>query len=98
MLGLCYCRGFSPVVASGGYFVVVIHELLTAVASLAEHGLQGAQASVAVAPGLWSTGSVAVGRGVSCSVLCGIFPDQGSKLCLLHWQADSLPLSHQGIQ
>ena len=72
--------------ASGGYFVVVIHELLTAVASLAEHGLQGAQASVAV------------GRGVSCSVLCGIFPDQGSKLCLLHWQADSLPLSHQGIQ
>ena len=26
----------------------------------------------------------------------GIFPDQGSDLCLLHWQADSLPLSHQG--
>ena len=22
---------------------------------------------------------------------CGIFPDQGWNLCLLHWQADSLP-------
>ena len=27
---------------------------------------------------------------------CGIFPDQGPNPCLLHWQADSLPLSHQG--
>ena len=26
----------------------------------------------------------------------GIFPDQGSNPCLLHWQADSLPLSHLG--
>ena len=26
----------------------------------------------------------------------GIFPDQGWNPCLLHWQADSLPLSHQG--
>ena len=28
--------------------------------------------------------------------LQGIFPTQGSNLRLLHWQADSLPLSHQG--
>ena len=33
----------------------------------------------------------------------GIFPTQGSNLCflhllyLLHWQADSLPLSHQAL-
>ena len=27
---------------------------------------------------------------------CGIFPDQELNLCLLHWQEDSLPLSHQG--
>ena len=33
---------------------------------------------------------------LSCSTACGIFPDQGLNLCLLHWQADSLPLSHQG--
>ena len=30
-------------------------------------------------------------------MVCGIFPDRGSNLCLLHWQVDSLPLSHQGI-
>ena len=30
------------------------------------------------------------------SVACGIFPDQGSNPNLLHWQANSSPLSHQG--
>ena len=29
-------------------------------------------------------------------LLLRIFPTQGSNLCLLHWQADSLPLSDQG--
>ena len=28
----------------------------------------------------------------------GIFLDQGWNLCLLHWQVNSLPLSHQGSQ
>ena len=27
---------------------------------------------------------------------CGIFSDQGSNPCPLHWQADTSPLSHQG--
>ena len=40
--------------------------------------------------------------GVACHFLLqGIFPTQGSNLCflsLLHWQADSLPLSHPGTQ
>lgn len=31
----------------------------------------------------------------SCSVACGIVPDQGSNVCLLHWQMDSQPLDHQ---
>ena len=32
--------------------------------------------------------------GVGChSLLQGVFPTQGSNLCLLHWQVDSLPLS-----
>ena len=35
-------------------------------------------------------------HGLSCSVACGIFPDQGLNPCLLHWRADSLPLSLQG--
>ena len=33
--------------------------------------------------------------GVGCPFLFQrIFPTQGSNLCLLHWRADSLPLSH----
>ena len=52
---------------------------------------------------MWSTGSrhagsVIVAHGPSCSVACGIFPDQGSNQCPLHWQADSQPLRHQGSQ
>ena len=35
-------------------------------------------------------------HGLSCSAACGIFPDQGSNPCPLHWQADSYPLRHQG--
>ena len=31
-----------------------------------------------------------------CHFLKGIFPDQGLNPCLLHWQGDSLPRSHQG--
>ena len=42
------------------------------------------------------TGSVVVAHGPSCSAACGIFPDQGSNPCPLHWQADSQPLRHQG--
>ena len=35
--------------------------------------------------------------GVGCYFLLqGIFPAQGSNLHLLHWQADSSLLSHQG--
>ena len=50
---------------------------------------------------LWSTGSrcagsVVVAHRPSCSAACGIFPDQGSNPCPLHWQADSQPLRHQG--
>ena len=35
-------------------------------------------------------------HGLSCSTTSGIFLDQGLNRCLLHWQADSFPLSHQG--
>ena len=34
-------------------------------------------------------GSVAVAHGLSCPVACGIFQDQGSNPCPLHWQVDS---------
>ena len=35
-------------------------------------------------------------HGLSCSVARGIFWDQGLNLGLLKWQANSLPLSHEG--
>ena len=41
-------------------------------------------------------GSVIVAHGPSCSAARGIFPDQGSNPCPLHWQAESQPLHHQG--
>ena len=35
--------------------------------------------------------------GVGCHFLLqGIFPTQGLNPCLLHWQLDTLPVSHQG--
>ena len=45
---------------------------------------------------LWSTGSIAVVHRLSCSTSCGILPNWTRNPCLLHWQADSLLLSHQG--
>ena len=52
--------------------------------------------SVVAAPGLQSTGSVTAMQGLGYSTSCGIFPDEGSNLCLLHWQEDSLPLIYKG--
>ena len=50
MLGLHYCVGFSLVGESRGYFLVVVHRLLTVVASLvADHRCVD---SVVVAPKL----------------------------------------------
>ena len=51
--------------------------------------------SVVGAPRLYSTSSAVVLYRLSCSLARGIFPDHESSLCLLHWQATSLPLSHQ---
>ena len=40
--------------------------------------------------------SAVVAHRLSCSKACGIFPDQRSNPCPLHWQADSYPLHHLG--
>ena len=76
VLGLRFCaRAFSSCGEQGLSFIVV-HGLLIAVASLVvEHGLT------------WA--SVVVAHGLHCSAACGIFLDQGSNPCPLHWQADS---------
>ena len=56
----------------------------------------GAWASVVAAHGPQRVGSVVVVHGLSCSTTCEIFLDQGSNLCPLYWQSESLPLCHQG--
>jgi len=45
--------------------------------------------SIIVVPMPWSTGSVVVAHGLSCSLACGIIPDQGSNWYRLHCKADS---------
>ena len=70
--------GLSLVSSSRGYFLVAMHGPLVVVASLVmEHRTLG------------PVGLVVVTHGLSCSMACGIFRDQGSNLCPLHWQADS---------
>ena len=34
-------------------------------------------------------------HGFSCSAACGIFPDRGLNPCLLHWQADPVPVNQR---
>ena len=48
-----------------------------------------------MAHGPLSSGSGVVKHRLSCSITCGIFLDQESNLCPLHWQVDSYPLCHQ---
>ena len=77
-------RGLSPVAASEGH------------SSSRCAGLSPSRPLPLRSTGSRRAGSVVVARGPSCSVACGIFPDQGSNPCPLHWQADSQPLRHQG--
>ena len=77
-------RGLSLVVASGDH------------SSSRCTGLSLSRPLLLRGTGSRRAGSVVVARGLSCSAACGIFPDQGSNPCPLHWQADSQPLRHQG--
>ena len=87
---------FSLVVESVGQSLVAVGGLLIVVASLiTEHGLQGAHGLGSCSSGLYSTGSIVVALGLSCSKAREIFPEQGLNLCPLHWQVHSYPLDHQ---
>ena len=77
-------RGLSLVAASGGH------------PSSRCAGLSLSRPLLLRSTGSSRAGSVIVAHGPSCSAACGIFADQGSNLCPLHWQADSQPLRHQG--
>ena len=86
-LWLCWVfvsvQGFSPVAASGGH------------SSSRCVGLSLSRPLLLRSTGSRCAGSVIVAHGPSCSMACGIFPDQGSNPCPLHWQADSQPLRQQ---
>ena len=77
-------RGLSLVMASGGH------------SSSRCAGLSLSRPLLLRSTGSRRAGSVVVAHEPSCSAACGIFPDQGSNPCPLHWQADSQPLRHQG--
>ena len=77
-------RGLSLVVASGSH------------SSSRCVGLSLSWPLLLRSTGSRRAGLVIVAHGPSCSAACGIFPDQGSNPCPLHWQADSQPLRHQG--
>ena len=90
----CCCMGFS---------LVAVRRLLFAALLLSNTGSRmhrlrylWTMGSVVAASWLQSAGSVVVAHGLHCSAAGRIFPDQGLNLCILHWQTDSLPLSHQG--
>ena len=87
-LWLCWvfisAQGLSLVVASGGH------------SSSRCAGLSLSWPLLLRSTGSRRAGSVIVAHGPSRSAACGIFPDQGSNPCPLHWQADSQPLCHQG--
>ena len=84
VLGLHFCaRAFSSCGKWGPLFIAVRGPLTVVASLVAEHRLQMRRLS--------NCGSRAQ---LLCG--CGIFPDQSSNLCPLHWQADSQPLHHQG--
>ena len=77
-------RGLSLVAASGGH------------SSSRCAGLSLSRPLLLRSTGSRRAGAVVAAHEPSCSAACGIFPDQGSNPCPLHWQADSQPLRHQG--
>ena len=87
VLGLHCCMDFSLPMASGA-----AAGLLSRCGAQASHcgGFSRCRAQAL------ERRPVLVVHELSCSLACGIFLDQGLNLCLLHWQADSLPLSYQG--
>ena len=95
-LNLRCCADFPLVVVSGGHSSCAVWASHCGGVSCSGAQTLGARASVVAAPGPQSTGSVAVAHGLSCSTAYGILSDQGSNPGLLHWQANCLPLCHQG--
>ena len=76
-------RGLAQAAVSQA--ALAARELLTVAAS----PVQRAGSRARRLQSLYTKASVVEDPGLSCSELCGIFPQQGLNPCLLHWQADS---------
>ena len=84
VLGLRFCaRAFSSCGKWGPLFIAVRGPFTVAASLVGEHRLQTRRLS---------------NCGSRAQLLHGMWdpPRQGSNPCLLHWQADSQPLRHQG--
>ena len=72
-------RGLSLVAKSGGH------------SSSRCAGLSLSRPLLLQSTGSRRSGSVVVAHRPSCSAACGIFPDQGSNPCPLHWHSTTAP-------
>ena len=96
LLGLWRCVGFSPVVPSGGSSVAAVCRLL-------RQWLPQLRSRALGCSGVSSCSSHALEHRLN-NCLSGLaalqhmwdLPDPGIEPVSLHWQANSLPLSHQG--
>ena len=96
-LGLgCCARAFSRCVKKGLLSICAVQASHCGVISFRSTGSRACGCSSCSSRAPDHRLSSVVAHGLSCSAACGILPDQGLNLCLLHWQADSLPLSHRG--
>ena len=101
------CSGFALLAARGGYLPAGLRGRL---AQQLPRGAQApdtqarqsglpapdTQAQESGLPSSGHAGPAVAAQGLNCSRTCAVFPGQGSDPCPLHWQADSLPSSHQG--
>ena len=81
-LGLQCCAQAFPGCSEQARLFVAVLGHLTVVSSLVEHRLQALRLHW-----LQHMGSVVVAHRLSCFETCGIFLDQRSNLCSLHWEA-----------
>ena len=70
--------------------------VFTAAGGFSPAAASGVYSPVAVLGLLTVVASLVVGHRLSCLTAYTIFLNRGWNLCPLHWQADSLPLDHQG--
>ena len=100
-MGLRCCAWAFSSCGERGLLCAVVPGLLIPVVSLVQAlGLQEFWhvGSTVSTPRLQGTASIVGAHRLSCSPTCGMFLDQGSNPCLLHWQSDSLSPSHQGSE